>query len=108
MFFRHGRYFVMAFLAHRLPEVVQRPQLVISADDERTISQQLGEHCHTHIIPRIVKVVDGTDKGGVTEAVGWYGGGGFRYFRLAPSLLVKDKWGREVVLPPESETRELE
>jgi len=97
MFFRHGRYFVMAFLAHRLPEVVQRPQLVISADDERTISQQLGEHCHTHIIPRIVKVVDGTDKGGVTEAVGWYGGGGFRYFRLAPSLLVKDKWGREVI-----------
>jgi predicted DNA-binding transcriptional regulator YafY len=31
MFFRHGRYFVMAFLAHRLPDVVRQPQLAISA-----------------------------------------------------------------------------
>jgi hypothetical protein len=43
MFFRHGRYFVMAFLAYHLPEVVQRPQIAISADDERMISQQTNE-----------------------------------------------------------------
>ena len=53
---------------------------------------ELGEHCHTHIIPRLKKVIDGEDKGGITEAVGWKGGGGFRYYRLAPSLLEKDKW----------------
>ncbi len=63
----------------------------------RWIMVELGEHCHTHIIPRLKKVIDGEDKGGVTEAVGWQGGGGFRYFRLAPSLLEKDKWGREVI-----------
>lgn len=63
----------------------------------RWIMVELGEHCHTHIIPRLTKVIDGEDKGGVTEATGWQGGGGFRYFKLAPSLLEKDKWGREVI-----------
>lgn len=63
----------------------------------RWIMVELGEHCHTHIIPRLKKVIDGEDKGGVTEATGWQGGGGFRYFKLAPSLLEKDKWGREVI-----------
>jgi adenine-specific DNA-methyltransferase len=60
---------------------------------------ELGEHCHTHIIPRLRKVIDGDDPGGITEAVGWQGGGGFRYFKLAPSLLAKDAWGRYVINP---------
>ena len=63
----------------------------------RWIMVELGEHCHTHIIPRLKKVIDGEDAGGVTEAVGWKGGGGFRYYRLAPSLLEKDKWGNWVI-----------
>ena len=63
----------------------------------RWIMVELGEHCHTHIIPRLKKVIDGVDPGGITEAVGWKGGGGFRYYRLAPSLLEKDKWGNWVV-----------
>jgi adenine-specific DNA-methyltransferase len=63
----------------------------------RWIMVELGEHCHTHIIPRLKKVIDGTDPGGITEAVGWKGGGGFRYYRLAPSLLEKDKWGQWVI-----------
>ena len=58
---------------------------------------ELGEHCHTHIIPRLKKVIDGTDQGGITEAVEWKGGGGFRYYRLAPSLLEKDKFGNWVI-----------
>lgn len=61
------------------------------------IMVELGEHCHTHIIPRLRKVIDGEDKGGITEAVGWKGGGGFRYYHLAPSLLEKDKWGNWVI-----------
>lgn len=63
----------------------------------RWVMIELGEHCDTHIIPRMRKVVDGADPGGITEAVGWKGGGGFRYFRLAPSLLKTDKWGNLVV-----------
>ena len=63
----------------------------------RWIMVELGEHCHTHVIPRLIKVVDGNDEGGITEAVGWRGGGGFRYFKLASSLLEKDKWGNWVI-----------
>jgi adenine-specific DNA-methyltransferase len=63
----------------------------------RWIMVELGDHCQTHIIPRLRKVIDGQDPGGVTQAVGWQGGGGFRYFRLAPSLLEKDIWGNWVI-----------
>lgn len=65
----------------------------------RWIMVELGEHCHTHIVPRLKKVVDGQDPGGITKAVNWRGGGGFRYYRLAPSLLKKDKWGHWVINP---------
>ena len=65
----------------------------------RWIMVELGEHCHTHIVPRLKKVIDGNDPGGITKAVGWQGGGGFRYYRLAPSLLKKDKWGHWVINP---------
>lgn len=63
----------------------------------RWIMIELGDHCHTHIIPRLQRVIGGDDKGGVTEITGWKGGGGFRYYALAPSLLEKDKWGNLVV-----------
>jgi adenine-specific DNA-methyltransferase len=63
----------------------------------RWIMVELGDHCHTHIIPRLKKVIDGKDPGGITEAVGWKGGGGFRYYRIAPSLLEKDRFGNWVI-----------
>jgi adenine-specific DNA-methyltransferase len=63
----------------------------------RWIMVELGEHANTHIIPRMKKVIDGEDKGGITDAVNWKGGGGFRYYRLAPSLLEKDEWGNWVI-----------
>jgi adenine-specific DNA-methyltransferase len=63
----------------------------------RWIMIELGEHCHTHIIPRLKKVIDGEDPGGITEAAGWKGGGGFRYYKLAPSLLQKDKWDNWII-----------
>ena len=65
----------------------------------RWIMVELGEHCHTHIIPRLTKVINGEDKGGITDDVSWKGGGGFRYYKLAPSLIVKDRWGNAVVNP---------
>lgn len=61
------------------------------------IMVELGDHCHTHIVPRLTRVIEGEDLSGVTTAVGWKGGGGFRYYRLAPSLLEKDKWGNWVI-----------
>ncbi|WP_429651151.1 site-specific DNA-methyltransferase [Aeribacillus pallidus] len=65
----------------------------------RWIMIELGEHCHTHIIPRMKKVIDGTDQGGISKAVNWKGGGGFRYYKLAPSLLKKDKFGNWIINP---------
>lgn len=94
------------------------------------IMVELGEHCHTHIIPRIKKVIDGEDLGGISvtsktaqsvklcktcteslceecqDKVGennkggeqkWFGGGGFRYYSLAPTLIVEDEWGNPVI-----------
>jgi adenine-specific DNA-methyltransferase len=63
----------------------------------RWIMIELGEHCHTHIIPRLKKVIDGEDQGGISKAVNWKGGGGFRYYQLAPSLLEKDKWDNWII-----------
>lgn len=65
----------------------------------RWIMIELGVHAHTHIIPRLTKVIDGDDPGGITRAVDWKGGGGYRYYKLAPSLLKADAWGRLVVNP---------
>jgi adenine-specific DNA-methyltransferase len=58
---------------------------------------ELGEHAVTHCLPRLQKVVDGTDKGGITEAVNWQGGGGFKFYTLAPSLLKQDLYGNWVI-----------
>lgn len=65
----------------------------------RWIMVELGEHCHSHVIPRLKKVIDGEDSAGVTAAMNWKGGGGFRYYRLAPSLIVSDRWGNPVINP---------
>jgi len=63
----------------------------------RWIMIELREHCHTHIIPRLKKVIAGNDTGGITKALNWKGGGGFRYYRLAPSLMEKDRWGNWII-----------
>ena len=65
----------------------------------RWIMVELGEHCHTHIIPRLHKVIDGEDQGGISKAVNWQGGGGFRYYKLAPTLIVNDHWGNQIINP---------
>lgn len=65
--------------------------------NRKWIGIELGEHCHTHCLPRLQKVADGTDQGGISKSVKWKGGGGFRYYYLAPSLLKKDKHGNWVI-----------
>ena len=63
----------------------------------RWIGIELGDHCHTHCIPRMRGVINGTDQSGVSELYSWKGVGGFRYFRVAPSLLQQDRWGNWVI-----------
>lgn len=50
---------------------------------------EMGEHCHTHVIPRLKTVIAG-EQGGISKEVSWHGGGGFKYYHLAESLLVRD------------------
>lgn len=63
------------------------------------IMVEFGEQCQTHILPRMEKVISGEDAGGVSEAVGWQGGGGFDFVELAPSLLQKDVHGNWIISP---------
>ena len=63
----------------------------------RWIMVELGEHCNSHIVPRLKSVITGEDKSGISKAVDWKGGGGFRYYNIAPSLLERDKWGNWVI-----------
>jgi len=63
------------------------------------IGIELGEHATTHCLPRLKAVVDGKDDGGITEVENWTGGGGFKFYTLAPSLIQKDKYGSEIINP---------
>ncbi len=63
----------------------------------RWIGVELGDHAYTHCAVRMQKVVDGTDQGGISKAQNWKGGGGFKFYELAPSLLNHDKHGNLVI-----------
>lgn len=53
----------------------------------RWIGIELGNHAYTHCKVRMDKVIDG-EQGGISKAVNWQGGGGYKFYELAPSLLV--------------------
>lgn len=55
----------------------------------RWIGIEMGEHAKTHCAVRMKKVVDG-EQGGISAAVGWKGGGGFRFYELGEAILQKD------------------
>jgi adenine-specific DNA-methyltransferase len=62
----------------------------------RWIGVELGDHAFTHCYPRLKAVVDG-EQGGISKSVNWKGGGGFKYYTLAPSLLKKDKFDNWII-----------
>jgi len=57
----------------------------------RWIGIEMGEHAATHCLPRLQKVIDG-EQGGISKAVGWQGGGGFRFMKLGAPVF--DEKGR--------------
>jgi adenine-specific DNA-methyltransferase len=65
--------------------------------NRRWIGIELGNHCHTHCIPRLKSVVNGSDQSGISKVIDWKGGGGFRYYYLAPSILKKDKYNNWII-----------
>lgn len=63
----------------------------------RYIGIELGNHAYTHCKHRLDEVVEGKDKSGITKLVNWQGGGGYKFYELAPSLIVEDKFGNPVI-----------
>lgn len=61
----------------------------------RYIGIELGDHCYTLCKPRLDRVIDG-EQGGISKTVNWQGGGGYKFYELAPTLIVKDKYGNPV------------
>jgi adenine-specific DNA-methyltransferase len=51
----------------------------------RFIGVEMGEHCETHCVPRL-KAAIGGEQGGISQAINWKGGGGFRYCKLSVGL----------------------
>ena len=65
----------------------------------RYIGIEMGDHAYTHCKVRLDKVVAGEDNGGITKATNWQGGGGYRFYELAPSLINEDPFGEAVINP---------
>lgn len=63
----------------------------------RYIGIEMGEHAYTHCKVRLDKVIAGEDQGGVTKSVDWQGGGGYRFYELAPTLINTDAFGEYVI-----------
>ena len=63
----------------------------------RWIGIEMGEHCYTHSKKRIDSVIDGLDLIGVTKTTGWTGGGGYKFYELAPTLINIDAFGQPVI-----------
>ena len=54
------------------------------------IGVEMGNHAYTHCKVRMDKVIAGEDPGGITKAQNWQGGGGYRFYEVAPTLINKD------------------
>lgn len=65
----------------------------------RWIGIECGEHCKSHCLPRLTKIVEGVEAGGITNDVKWTGGGSFHFMHLAPSLLTKDSHENWIISP---------
>lgn len=65
--------------------------------ERRWIGIEMGEHAYTHCKVRLDKVISGEDKGGITKSVNWQGGGGYRFYELAPTLINQDAFGEYII-----------
>lgn len=63
----------------------------------RWIGIEMGDHIYSHCLPRLKKVIDCENAGGITKSVKWQGGGGFKFYELGSTLIVTDKHGRQVI-----------
>jgi len=65
--------------------------------NRKWIGIEMGNHCYSHCIHRIDNVIDGKDKTGISKIVNWQGGGGYKFYELAPTLVKQDEFGINVI-----------
>lgn len=65
--------------------------------NRKWIGIEMAEHAYTLCVPRLKLVIDGKDQGGISRKNSWKGGGGFKFYNLAPSLLRKDSFGNFII-----------
>ncbi len=61
------------------------------------IGIEMGDHAYTHCKPRLDSVIDGSDQSGASKAMEWKGGGGYKFYELAPSFVAIDEFGNPVI-----------
>lgn len=70
------------------------------------VAQKMGRHwigieltdvAYTHDVPRLNAVIAGDDNGGISEEIGWQGGGGYKFYELAPTLIKIDSFGQPII-----------
>lgn len=61
------------------------------------IGIEMGNHAYTHCKVRLDRIIDGVDQTGITKIEEWNGGGGYRFFELAPSFVLIDEFGNPVI-----------
>lgn len=65
----------------------------------RWIGVEMGDHAYTHCKARMDNVIASSDSLGITKSESWKGGGGYRFYELAPSLINEDPFGEYVINP---------
>lgn len=61
------------------------------------IGVELGDHAYTHCKVRMDRVISGEDKSGVSKSYNWQGGGSYKFYELAPSLINVDSFGELII-----------
>ena len=64
--------------------------------NRRYVGVEMGEQAYILCQPRLNRVIDG-DKTGISTDVHWEGGGGFRFYELAPTLINRDPFDEFVI-----------
>ena len=57
----------------------------------------MGSHAYTHCKVRLDKVIDGSDKSGISKDIKWHGGGAYKFYELAESLINRDAFGEYII-----------
>lgn len=63
----------------------------------RWIGIEMGEHAYTLCKVRLDNVINNRDSGGVSTTFDWGGGGGYKFYELAPTLITIDYFGEPVI-----------